>query len=471
MISKIIYFYVAFVLVQSLVAVGGKVQVGTTSIKFTEKTNRRNLNSMHDSKDTTSQQPNSDNKNNHKFIMPTFAECNASYGRRDYLWITEVGTVPPMLLTFPGSGTTMSQLLMEYATGVYSGSIYPEEELYDIMPGTVACGQRLSIIKAHVKDINFKTNPSGEGEHVTFKTNAYVAKCRRGIIYSFDRFILVLRNPWAAIWSNYQRDYNTLLKYTEEELMTTLDSERHGHSGGVPVSAMNYTSWNEKALYSPHYSFSMFNYMWNTTNMKLFHKYNYSQADDVNYGNSSYYHHEAQINERKYLKEYRITHTNNNDKESSIPKKIGTNTLNDNILVVRYEDLLHTERRVHVLRKMVDFTHLGLQRSNHWYTDKNSQEYIEFNNVETNRIKSISKEEEEYRRLQCAFILSDKDEVHRKNGNIGSANDNEVYMKRTDAYKDQELVCKAWKDMQQSADELMRYGYYHGPNGKSPPIC
>lgn len=95
------------------------------------------------------------------FVVPTFAECNASYGRRDYKWITEIGTVPPMLLTFPGSGTTMSQLLIEYATGVYSGSIYPEDELYGIMPGTAFCGQRLSLIKAHIKDIAFKTLPSG----------------------------------------------------------------------------------------------------------------------------------------------------------------------------------------------------------------------------------------------------------------------------------------------------------------------
>ena len=67
-----------------------------------------------------------------------------------------------MLLTFPGSGTTMSQLLLEYATGVYSGSIYPEDELYSIMPGTEFCGRRLSIIKAHIKDIIFKTLPSGK---------------------------------------------------------------------------------------------------------------------------------------------------------------------------------------------------------------------------------------------------------------------------------------------------------------------
>ena len=46
--------------------------------------------------------------------MPPYTEGNASYGRRDYLRITEKKK-PPMLLTFPGSGTTTTQHLLKYA--------------------------------------------------------------------------------------------------------------------------------------------------------------------------------------------------------------------------------------------------------------------------------------------------------------------------------------------------------------------
>ena len=83
-------------------------------------------------------------------IPMSFLECNESYGNRGYLDIERM-RVPPMLLTFPGSGTTMSQLLIEYASGIHTGSIYHEDELYSIMPGLQNCGQRLSVVKAHIK--------------------------------------------------------------------------------------------------------------------------------------------------------------------------------------------------------------------------------------------------------------------------------------------------------------------------------
>ncbi len=195
---------------------------------------------------------------------PTFAECNASYGHRDYLWITETHQ-PPMLLTFPGSGTTMTQLLLEYASGVYSGSIYEEDELYSIMPGLRSCGRRLVVVKAHVKDLLFRhkiVEKLDSPEIVTFKTNKYVAKCRKGMIHSFDRFILVLRSPWGAWWSNYQRDFNAAYDATPDEA-EALRLEKKSHTGGIPLDQLNYTDWELRALESPHYGVSMYNAMWN----------------------------------------------------------------------------------------------------------------------------------------------------------------------------------------------------------------
>jgi hypothetical protein len=424
--------------------------------------------------------------------MPTLHECNASYGKRDYLWTTEI-RLPPMLLTFPGSGTTMSQMLIEYATGIYTGSVYPEDELYSTMPGLEFCGQRLSLIKAHFKDVIFKTTPSGEDDFVTFKTNSYVAKCRRGMIYSFDRFIIVLRSPWAAIWSNYQRDYNGYLKPGSEDID---DKNKKSHSSKIPINEFNYTSWSEKLLKSPHYGVDSYNFMWNHTLKHLFSKYNYLQYDDINYGNSTYYHDynnnnnnnnnnrknrlsEIKNNKIKIEKEYEkkrsewIATGQKPDPKLRVPYTGG----NDNILIVRYEDLIHKERRLHVLRSMVDFTGLGYDRISSWKNDPMNHPNIEEN--EKKRKRLISTKEEHLRKLKCAFILSDREEVHRTKTKSASSSSSEtvivtgtgaatetvqpLYTKLKDAYNDMKVVCKAWNILQHSKDELMRYGYYHGP--------
>lgn len=40
--------------------------------------------------------------------------------------------------TRTGSGNTWSRLLIDYATGVYSGSLYNDTKLYEALPGEAA---------------------------------------------------------------------------------------------------------------------------------------------------------------------------------------------------------------------------------------------------------------------------------------------------------------------------------------------
>ena len=389
--------------------------------------------------------------------MPSYKECNASYGKRDYLWMTEMRK-PPMLLTFPGSGTTMTQMLLEFATGVYSGSIYDEDELYAVMPGLRACGQRLSVVKAHIKDLLFKKESDQKEDKVTFKSNKYVVKCRNGVIYDFTRFIFVLRSPWAAWWSNWQRDFNA----NKEE-------DKNTHVSGIPLKELNYTAWEEAALHSPHYGVGMYNTMWHTTHMKLFTQYNYSRADDMNFGNSTF-HNSLQevtgraVRQRDILQAKKLLH----EGAASTPSRgSGTSTYegNNNILVVRYEDLVHKERRLHVLRKMVEFTGLGFKRVSYWPDGGVSK------GNENTRLQATTQEEEDLRRLKCAFVLADNPLVHRQKSTKGLEKGN-IVARSADAYKYDKLVCTLWKNLQNSSVELQRYGYYHGPHQHVPiPQC
>jgi len=402
--------------------------------------------------------------------LPSYRECNASYGKRDYLWMTEMRK-PPMLLTFPGSGTTMTQMLLEYATGVYSGSIYDEDELYAVMPGLRACGQRLSVVKAHIKDLLFKKDDKGKEEKVTFKTNKYVVKCRNGIIYDFTRFIFVLRSPWAAWWSNWQRDFNA-----------NQEANKNTHISGIPLKELNYTAWEDAALGSPHYGVGMYDAMWHTTHMTLFTKYNYSRADDMNFGNITFHNSAVEV-ARRTVRQQEITQEKKLKLNNiNIHADASTPTLeqpspayegNKNILLVRYEDLLHKERRLHVLRKMVEFTGLGLKRASQW---PEAQRDITQAN-EKARLQKTTIEEEELRRLKCAFVLADNPQVHRQKSTASAESgkavkDVNVMARSADAYKHDPLVCTIWKSLQNCSAELQRYGYYHGPHQHVPiPQC
>ena len=53
-------------------------------------------------------------------------QCLIKYGRIKFFKDKDK-RLPPLLYTFPGSGNTWGRLLIEYATGIYSGSVYNDK--------------------------------------------------------------------------------------------------------------------------------------------------------------------------------------------------------------------------------------------------------------------------------------------------------------------------------------------------------
>ena len=47
------------------------------------------------------------------------------------------------------SGNTWGRLLIEYATGIYSGSVYNDQSLLQALPGEFTCNWQVSVIKVH----------------------------------------------------------------------------------------------------------------------------------------------------------------------------------------------------------------------------------------------------------------------------------------------------------------------------------
>lgn len=149
--------------------------------------------------------------------------CESKYGRREYKgkWVTDP---PPLLLSFPGSGNTWTRLLVEIATGIYTGDIYTDHSLKSVFAAEKSCGKRVSAVKAHPQDLNISV--SGELYH-TLSGN----KCQRIGTTFFEKAIIIHRNPFRAFWSEYQRG-----------------GSRDRHTKGIPQNQFNVHVWGDFAL-------------------------------------------------------------------------------------------------------------------------------------------------------------------------------------------------------------------------------
>jgi len=104
-------------------------------------------------------------------------------------------SLPPLLYSFPGSGNTWSRLIIDFAGGIYSGSVYYDSDLVKILPGEKFCSKRVSIIKAHPNIQSYKILSSQQ----------LPDKCTKDGIKVFDRAVFLVRNPYESIWSEFQR--------------------------------------------------------------------------------------------------------------------------------------------------------------------------------------------------------------------------------------------------------------------------
>ena len=127
----------------------------------------------------------------------TKAACARRYGQLRFFSEREKRP-PPMLYTFPGSGNTWGRLLIEHATGIYSGSVYNDKSLLEALPGEFTCNFQVSVIKVHPH-----THPGMELVDGTFTSDDH--KCIRSNMRKFKRALLLVRDPFDSIWSEYQR--------------------------------------------------------------------------------------------------------------------------------------------------------------------------------------------------------------------------------------------------------------------------
>lgn len=136
-----------------------------------------------------------------KNSLHQYDSCKKLYSRSYLPFKGHAMKIPPLLTSLPGSGNSWSRLLIEYASGYYTGSLYGDTTLVEVFPAEKYCGLRMIAIKAHPANLQLL-----EGERsiwVTDKTTRSL--CNKGLIKRFYRMLLLVRNPWNAIYSEFIR--------------------------------------------------------------------------------------------------------------------------------------------------------------------------------------------------------------------------------------------------------------------------
>jgi len=133
---------------------------------------------------------------------------------------------PPVLWSFPGSGNTWMRQLLEVSTGIATGSVYNDFSLLSLFPAERRCTIDVLVVKAHASHTpaELLRHWSLEGEardalipyhggaspvdlsktRVDAMYKHYFRKCKA---WRPRRALLLDREPFDAIWSEYQRRF------------------------------------------------------------------------------------------------------------------------------------------------------------------------------------------------------------------------------------------------------------------------
>lgn len=149
----------------------------------------------------------------------TGSQCAQLTGSRKFLSVdgSDDDREPPAVLwTTPGAGNTWVRQLIEYATGVHTGSMYNDESIESQMPGEKRCDRSVVVVKGHPEhrtfDMVFNASREDPCENSPYTTRSvclkqfakYVSSCG-GRPDFFRRAVAVVRDPFKTLLAEYQR--------------------------------------------------------------------------------------------------------------------------------------------------------------------------------------------------------------------------------------------------------------------------
>jgi len=126
-------------------------------------------------------------------------KCDSRYFRRHF--IEKIKHHTTAFIASPGHDHVNTRLLYEHATGYNTGAVESNNSLLSVFNGEFACGQRMGLV--HVRSTSAKiTLTRGITPAVRLPLHGR-RKCLKGMIRGFTRAVILVHDPFVAIWNNY----------------------------------------------------------------------------------------------------------------------------------------------------------------------------------------------------------------------------------------------------------------------------
>jgi hypothetical protein len=122
--------------------------------------------------------------------------CKMIKNHMSYLTPRQSTQPPAVLYSFPGAGSIFTRLLIEYSFGIYSSTLHRDPSLSTTFPADGVCNASVSVLEAF-NSVPLKSLISGDG---FIGENQ---KCKK-FINKITRMILLIRDPYEAIWAEFQ---------------------------------------------------------------------------------------------------------------------------------------------------------------------------------------------------------------------------------------------------------------------------
>ena len=137
--------------------------------------------------------------------LPPAEQCKVYSGVRGTLE-RAADAQPAVLYSFPESGEGWLRRAVEYATGTQTGSLSTDLVYYADMSGEQHCSRMQSLIAASsAQHPWFGPHGLGHGGFVSQGQKCKSSPRGRKPLGKFTRGVLLVRDPYSALWAGYQR--------------------------------------------------------------------------------------------------------------------------------------------------------------------------------------------------------------------------------------------------------------------------
>lgn len=128
----------------------------------------------------------------------SLGKCREDYASRSY---RDQVTSSPAALIAPKNtpDARVVRVLIEHATGLYTGSTETWSQYKGVFPADEYCGRRMAVIHSPADFLSFSQREDGEA-YLRIESKGARSRCRRGLVTNFVESIVMMKDPFVLIF-------------------------------------------------------------------------------------------------------------------------------------------------------------------------------------------------------------------------------------------------------------------------------